>query len=265
MSLTQEECMFPLPLHKIAKATERIIRYSLLRLSTHKRKNACRLMLPACCYHVPFERSLKFCRRSDGFATAELPPRSSLLPKRMRQLAVCIFIMAENKPAVGVSEGDQKDGNKETAEERSVSSTCGSHCEGCAAPSRNEQRSKKSAKKKKKGKKAECAVSGENEASGATAAENASASVNVQTLRQIQKAMEQLMATDKPARTPSEAKQRKYEFWDTQPVPKIGRPRPCFRPPSISVQCNFICQIQFLKKCKNQPKLAFHITKEKQL
>ena len=137
--------------------------------------------------------------------------------------------MADNKAGGGVSEGDQKDGNRETAEEKGLHSTCGAHCEGHAAPSRNEQRSKKSAKKKKKGKKAEGAVSGEkNEASGATAAENASAGVNVQTLRQIQKAMEQLMATDKPARTPSEAKQRKYEFWDTQPVPKIGRPH--FRP-----------------------------------
>eukprot|EP00112_Aurelia_sp_Birch-Aquarium-sp1_P014249 Seg3063.2 transcript_id=Seg3063.2/GoldUCD/mRNA.D3Y31 product="Glycylpeptide N-tetradecanoyltransferase 2" protein_id=Seg3063.2/GoldUCD/D3Y31 len=148
--------------------------------------------------------------------------RSHLQPKRMRQLAVCIFVMADNKAEVGVNEEDQKDGNKETSDEKGFQSTCGAHCEEHAALSRNEQRSKKSAKKKKKGKKAEGAVSGENEASGATAAENASAGVNVQTLRQIQKAMEQLMATDKPARTPSEAKQRKYEFWDTQPVPKIG-------------------------------------------
>ena len=87
--------------------------------------------------------------------------------------------------------------------------------------------SKKSAKKnRKKAKKAE----------GATAAVTAPISeqaasrnpdlppsaVDMKTLKQIQRAMEQMMVVDKPARSKSEAKQRTYQFWNTQPVPKIG-------------------------------------------
>lgn len=93
----------------------------------------------------------------------------------------------------------------------------------------NPSQSKKSAKKKKKGKKMDGAgvVESDEQASGKQGdAVAAPAAVNMQTIRQIQKAMEQLMAADKPARTRKEAKQRTYHFWDTQPVPKIGRP--CF-------------------------------------
>ena len=87
--------------------------------------------------------------------------------------------------------------------------------------------SKKSAKKnRKKTKKAEGATA----AVAASNAEQAASrnpdlpptAVDMKTLKQIQRAMEQIMVGDKPARTKVEAKQRKYQFWDTQPVPKIG-------------------------------------------
>ena len=84
--------------------------------------------------------------------------------------------------------------------------------------------SKKSSKKKKKGKKAEGATAAATytEQGPSKPSDGIPPAVNMQTLRQIQKAMEQLMTGDKPARSKSEAKQRKYVFWDTQPVPKIG-------------------------------------------
>lgn len=89
--------------------------------------------------------------------------------------------------------------------------------------SENASHGKKSAKKKKKSKKVEGATAAADDEQGASKQSDMTpAAVNMQTLKQIQKAMEQLMAAEKPARTRNEAKQRKYEFWDTQPVPKIG-------------------------------------------
>lgn len=92
----------------------------------------------------------------------------------------------------------------------------------------NSSTSKKSAKKKKKGKKAEGATAAVATATNAEQgpskqSDSASAAVNMKTLRQIQRAVEQMMVGDKPARTKNEARQRKYQFWDTQPVPKIGK------------------------------------------
>eukprot|EP00794_Sanderia_malayensis_P003442 gene3442-3937_t len=77
--------------------------------------------------------------------------------------------------------------------------------------------SKKSGKKKKKGKKADGPVSSasSNETAQAMTPANQSA------ILKIQKAMEQIMASEKPARTRTEAKEKRYEFWETQPVPGI--------------------------------------------
>lgn len=44
-------------------------------------------------------------------------------------------------------------------------------------------------------------------------------------MKDLRKTMEllQLKEPKTAARTAEEARQRKYEFWDTQPVPKLGK------------------------------------------
>ncbi len=76
----------------------------------------------------------------------------------------------------------------------------------------------KTSKKKKNKKK-----SGDGPNAACTETQDAQpAPVNASTILQLKKAMEQLMASEKPARTRTEAKQKRYEFWETQPVPGIG-------------------------------------------
>lgn len=41
----------------------------------------------------------------------------------------------------------------------------------------------------------------------------------------IRKAMEMLSLQQKPAKTTEEALQKQYQFWSTQPVPKMGKCR----------------------------------------
>ena len=131
--------------------------------------------------------------------------------------------------ANGEAAQDQDDGSAEAkvASEEAIRNEAADESKIQSVTS-NTSSSKKSAKKKKKAKKVDGAA-----AAGATATyaeqgpskqtDSASAAVNMKTLRQIQRAVEQMMVGDKPARTKNEARQRKYHFWDTQPVPKIGR------------------------------------------
>lgn len=41
-------------------------------------------------------------------------------------------------------------------------------------------------------------------------------------LQEIQKAIELISVGQGPAKTMEEASRRSYQFWDTQPVPKLG-------------------------------------------
>lgn len=45
----------------------------------------------------------------------------------------------------------------------------------------------------------------------------------MQKLQDIQRAMELLSACQGPAKNIDEAAKRKYQFWDTQPVPKLSK------------------------------------------
>lgn len=45
----------------------------------------------------------------------------------------------------------------------------------------------------------------------------------MQKLQDIQRAMELLSACQGPAKNIDEATKRKYQFWDTQPVPKLSK------------------------------------------
>lgn len=50
-----------------------------------------------------------------------------------------------------------------------------------------------------------------------------SPAVNLQNLRELQKSFERLRAAEvKAPKTTEEAMKKKYQFWDTQPVPKLG-------------------------------------------
>lgn len=42
-------------------------------------------------------------------------------------------------------------------------------------------------------------------------------------LQEIQKAIELFSVGQGPAKTMEEASRRSYQFWDTQPVPKLGK------------------------------------------
>jgi hypothetical protein len=44
-------------------------------------------------------------------------------------------------------------------------------------------------------------------------------------LQEIQKAIELFSVGQGPAKTMEEASRRSYQFWDTQPVPKLGEAR----------------------------------------
>ncbi|XP_065053130.1 glycylpeptide N-tetradecanoyltransferase 2-like [Rhopilema esculentum] len=131
--------------------------------------------------------------------------------------------MADQKGSPSVS-SDEKDGssNAKKADDHTQNNQMTNQSQ--QGSSAGEGSSKKSSKKKKKGRKAESVAStgsASAEAGASRGSDGAPAAVNMQTLVQIQRAMEQLMATNKPARTPNEAKQRRYEFWDTQPVPRM--------------------------------------------
>ena len=52
----------------------------------------------------------------------------------------------------------------------------------------------------------------------------------MQKLQDIQRAMELLSACQGPARNIDEAAKHRYQFWDTQPVPKLSKPF-CLFPP----------------------------------
>lgn len=75
-----------------------------------------------------------------------------------------------------------------------------------------------SSKKKKKKKK------GKSDEGSDTAVESLpSPAVNLQNLRELQKSFERLRAAEvKAPKTTEEAMKKKYQFWDTQPVPKLG-------------------------------------------
>ncbi len=45
----------------------------------------------------------------------------------------------------------------------------------------------------------------------------------MQKLQDIQRAMELLSTCQGPAKNIDEATKHKYQFWDTQPVPKLGK------------------------------------------
>lgn len=47
--------------------------------------------------------------------------------------------------------------------------------------------------------------------------------IPMQKLQDIQRAMELLSACQGPAKNIDEATKRKYQFWDTQPVPKLSK------------------------------------------
>ena len=47
-------------------------------------------------------------------------------------------------------------------------------------------------------------------------------SLPVDKLQEIQKAIELFSVGQGPAKTMEEATRRSYQFWDTQPVPKLG-------------------------------------------
>lgn len=78
-----------------------------------------------------------------------------------------------------------------------------------------------SSKKKKKKKKGKGDVGSETSPESLT-----SPGVNLQNLRQLQnlqKSFERLRVTEaKAPKTTEEAMKKKYQFWDTQPVPKLG-------------------------------------------
>ena len=149
--------------------------------------------------------------------------------QRMRVTATLCFCNMADQEGREPSQ-DQDDGNAEAkvTDEKAVRNELPEESKIHSATA-NTGSSKKSAKKRKKAKKAEGATAGAVAATSnadqgpSQQSDLSSASVNMKTLRQIQRAMEQLMVGDKPARTKTEAKQRKYHFWDTQPVPKIGR------------------------------------------
>jgi len=46
--------------------------------------------------------------------------------------------------------------------------------------------------------------------------------LSYKTLQDIRKAVEVLSFQQKPAKTTEEALQKQYQFWNTQPVPKMG-------------------------------------------
>ena len=52
------------------------------------------------------------------------------------------------------------------------------------------------------------------------------AQVSMNKLRDFQKAMEMLVPQG-PAKNIDEAKKKHYQFWDTQPVPKLGECKFC--------------------------------------
>ena len=135
--------------------------------------------------------------------------------------------MAEASTAESITL-DEKDGNKDTKENHTEVNSANLTDEAQAEATADISQGKKSSKKKKKAKKSdEDRPSSSSAPAELASAEAQPAAVNATAIRQIQKAMEQLMATDKPARTRLEARQRKYEFWETQPVPNIGKASYC--------------------------------------
>ena len=82
-------------------------------------------------------------------------------------------------------------------------------------------------KKKKKKKKGKCEVGSE----GTTAETSFTPEQGLQNLRKLQnlqKSFELLRAGDgKAPKTTEEAMKKKYQFWNTQPVPKLGRLAHC--------------------------------------
>ena len=49
--------------------------------------------------------------------------------------------------------------------------------------------------------------------------------LNTISIQGLRAAMEALTMNQKPAKTPEEALNKSYQFWNTQPVPKMGKPR----------------------------------------
>ena len=80
---------------------------------------------------------------------------------------------------------------------------------------------KKKKKKKKGGASKDETDSAGHPADGATDA--TTASQNTAIMRQIQKAMAQIAVSERPVRSEEEARKKTYEFWETQPVPKLGK------------------------------------------
>jgi len=78
---------------------------------------------------------------------------------------------------------------------------------------------KKKKKKKKGGASKDETDSAGHPADGATDA--TTASQNTAIMRQIQKAMAQIAVSERPVRSEEEARKKTYEFWETQPVPKL--------------------------------------------
>lgn len=48
--------------------------------------------------------------------------------------------------------------------------------------------------------------------------------LNTITINELKAAMELYTLSQKPAKTPEEALKKSYQFWNTQPVPKMGAP-----------------------------------------
>ena len=143
---------------------------------------------------------------SGGEKTSEVPPDADMESEKLTELNGSEHIVAEEQEKLPNGE---------------VESTSGTDIQATPAASASAQ--KKKSKKKKKGKKAQPQGQQQDVVDSGDSPLGTAPVVNASTIRQIQKAMEQFMITDKPARTPEEAVRKKYAFWETQPVLKFGR------------------------------------------
>jgi glycylpeptide N-tetradecanoyltransferase len=78
-----------------------------------------------------------------------------------------------------------------------------------------------SAKKRNKGKKHQ-EIKQENEQETELLS-NFTKPLNTISVQSLRAAMEALTMNQKPAKTPEEALTKSYQFWNTQPVPKMGK------------------------------------------
>ncbi|XP_015279230.1 PREDICTED: glycylpeptide N-tetradecanoyltransferase 2 [Gekko japonicus] len=86
--------------------------------------------------------------------------------------------------------------------------------------------------------------------------------IPIQKLQDIQRAMELLSACQGPAKNIDEATKRKYQFWDTQPVPKLKVIYDFITPSEKKmVEINFLCVHKKLRSKRVAPVLIREITR----